>query len=201
MPISSNSYGLPPVKRAARRLGLQVGAVVVLIGGVFAFFYIKGRLTPQHVVIVENGNPFAVDVEIAGERLALAAGHHTTVRAHDGTITASARGPRGFAETVTLELPATGFTTAGRTAIYNIGGASELAVVTVSYGMPTSAAPEHPVQLIAPADRVVLLPPHTSGSIDEAFPKQVTTKRSGELVTHVCHADKAAGKLGCANLD
>jgi len=199
MPIMSSSYALPPVKRALRRLGLYIGGTILLIGGVFAYFYIKGRIEPQHVVIVENGNAFAVDVEIAGDKLSIAAGQHAAVRAHDGTLTATAKGPNGFDETATFELPATGFVTAGRTAIYNVGGASDLAVVTVNYGMPVGAK-NTPVQLLDRATKISLLPPNTNGSIDEAFPEQVKTKRSGEVIVHVCHADIAKQQLGCANL-
>jgi len=72
----------------------------------------------------------------------------------------------------------------------------------VTYGMPVGASPSGtPVRLIDRADKLVLLPPNTNGSIDEAFPDQVKTKRSGEIIVHVCHADIAAKRLGCANLD
>jgi hypothetical protein len=199
MPIMSSSYALPPVKRAVRRMALTFGAIVVSIGGILAFFYIKGRITPQHVVIVENGNKFAVDVEIAGEKLTLAAGQHAAIRAHDGALTASAKGPNGFSDSASMELPGTGWVTAGRTAIYNVGGASDLAVVTVNYGMPVGAK-DTPITLIDRADKLVLLPKNTNGSIDEAFPAEVKTKRSGEVLVHVCHADIAAKQLGCANI-
>lgn len=201
MPIMSSSYALPPVKRAGRRLGYVVGGTVLAIAGIVGYFYIDSKITPQHVVIVENGNAFPVEVDMAGEHVTIAAGQHTSIRAHDGTLTATATGPNHFTETSNLELPATGFTTAGRVALYNVGGASELALVTMTYGLPTAGRPKSPVQLIDHKDKLVLLPANAHVAIDEPFPTEVKTKRSGEVLVHVCHADVEKHQLGCANVN
>jgi hypothetical protein len=114
------------------------------------------------------------------------------VRAHDGALTVTATGS-GFSDTATLELPATGWTTAGRTALYNVGGTGRLAIVTIVYGTTTSTAP--PVQMIR--DKLVLLPVGSSGQIDEPFPKQVRTNRIGTVRQHICHVDLEAKRVGC----
>jgi len=202
MPITSSSYALPPIKRAGRRLGFIAGGTVLAIAGIVGYFYLDSRLTPQHTVIVENGNAFPVDVELAGEHVTIAAGEHASIRAHDGTLTATAKGPNNFTETAKLELPSTGFTTAGRVALYNVGGASQLALVTMTYGMPAGGRPKTPpVQLVDHGDKLVLLPANAHVALDEPFPAQVQTKRSGEILVHLCHADVEKHQLGCANVN
>jgi hypothetical protein len=183
---------VPPVKRPVRRMaslfGVIVGGILLFVGG----FWIYGRLTPQHVVVIANDNDFAVEVDAGGKRVSLAPHASDWVRAHDGTLTVTASGGNRFSETATLELPATGWSTAGRTALYNVGGTAKLAIVSITYGAGSSTTP---VQLIR--DKVVLLPVGASGQIDEAFPKQVRTNRIGTVRQHVCHIDVEAKRVGC----
>jgi hypothetical protein len=196
-----STRGLPPIRRPLRRLAIVAGAclaaTVALAGGTYVYM----RVTPQHEVLVDNGNDFAVDVEVGGERLSLPAHTARAVRAHNGTLAASATGANGLRETASLELPATGWTTSGRTAVYNVGGAARLAIVTVEYGL--AGGPTPPLQRLAPEPRLQLLPIGSYGEIDEAFPEQIKTKGGGGYVRRVCHVDDARRHLGChgANRD
>ena len=193
--------GVPPVQRAGKRLliliGLAFAALLVLGGG----FYIHTKVTPQHDVLVDNGNDFAVEVEIGGEKLSLGPKATGTVPAGDGKLTVRATGPNGFSETASLELPATGWRTAGRTAVYNVGGKSSLGVVTVTYGHVAGSL--KPLVMLPPEPRLVLLPVGSYGAIDAAFPQEVTASRrqSGAILQRVCRVDVEAKKIGCPGLE
>ena len=192
---SARPAGMPPIRRALRRLAWTVGGTVAAIGALVGGIYLHGRLTPQHTILIENGNAFAVDVDVGDTRVHLAPHSAGSARAFDGAVAVAAHGP-GLAETHTLELPATGWRAGGRTAIYNVAGASELAIVTITYGTVPGQAPT-PVELLPRAPRIALLPPGVAGELDAPFPTSIKTKRWGEIMRHVCHADRAAHRLGC----
>lgn len=198
-PTTFHYANLPPIRRPLRRLaigaGLLVGAIAALVGGV----YLHARLTPQHVVLVDNGNSFAVDVEVAGDQLHVAPHATASVRVHDGTLRVTATGPAGQAEARSLELPATGWNTGGRVAVYNVLGGSQLALVAVTYGTVHDAPP--PITPVPRTDHLVLAPAGVAGAIDEPFPREVeiSNKRWGALLWHVCRVD-ADDQLGCAGV-
>lgn len=176
--------------------GVVVGGIALVVGGIWVY----GRFTPQHTVLVDNANNFAVDVEVGGKHLTLAPHTSDSVTAHDGALVVKASGPSGFAEDATLELPDTGWSAGGRYAIYNVGGASKLAVVTMAYGSVSGKTPP-PVAAIPSTNRLVLLPAGVAGAIDEAFPASVKTKKWGVLIQRVCHLDTGADHIGCPNAD
>jgi hypothetical protein len=169
--------------------GVIVGGILLFFGG----FWIYSRMTPHHIVVIANDNDFTVEVDADGKHVSIAPHASNWVRAHDGTLTVTASNGHGFSETATLELPATGWTTAGRTALYNVGGKGNLAIVSVVYGTSSSTTP--PVQRLR--DKLVLLPVGSSGQIDEAFPEHVRTNRIGTVRQHVCHVDLEAKRVGC----
>jgi hypothetical protein len=199
--IPYHPVGVPPIQRAGKRLailcGVIAGAILLLGGGYFLYM----KVTPQHEVLVENGNDFAVEIEVGGEKLSLGPRASSVVKAGDGQLTVKATGPGGFSETASIELPKTGFQTGGRTAVYNVGGKSPLAVVSVTYGH-VAGAPK-PVVMIPAEPRLALLPGGAYGAIDGAFPEEVTTSRSrmGAVIQHVCRVDVQARKIGCPGLD
>jgi len=189
--------GIPPIKRAFRRLAILFGVVVLglvlLVGG----FYLYHRFTPQHAVLIDNGNGFAVELDVGDTHVALAAHASKTVRARDGKLAITAKGP-SFSESVTVDFPATSFFVGGRRAIYNIGGASKLAVVTVEYGS-VLGAPEF-LEPLAAEPRLHMLPGNVTGDIDDSFPESKQGRRgmSGSLERRVCHVDYEAKRVGCA---
>jgi hypothetical protein len=192
--------GVPPIKRAAKRLailaGVIVGGILLLGGG----FYLYMKISPQHEVLVDNGNAFAVEVDVGGEHLSLAPRASATVKAHDGELTVKATGPNGFSETATVTFPRSGWSTRSRTAVYNIGGKSPLAVVSVVYGS-VPGAPK-PIVMLPPEPRLALLPIGSYGAIDGSFPEEVTTRRTqlGVIVQRVCHVDVEAKRVGCGGI-
>jgi hypothetical protein len=192
--------GVPPIKRAGRRLailaGAFVGALALLIGG----FFLYKKVTPQHDVLVDNGNDFAVDVEIGAEKFSLGPKTGRTVAVGDGALTVKATGPNGFSETASIEFPETKWSSHGRTAVYNIGGKSPLAIVSVTYG--TYLGGPKPIVMISPEPRLALLPAGTYGDIDSSFPEQVSTRRgqSGAIVQRVCRVDVQAKRIGCGGI-
>jgi len=190
--------GVPPVKRAFRRLAILAGVVVLGLVLLGAGFYLYHRFTPQHAVLIDNGNGFAVELVIGDSRVELAAHASKTVRAHDGALAIAAKGPNGFSEQVAVEFPATSFFVGGRRAVYNVGGASKLAIVTVEYGT-VLGAPDFVVPL-APTPRLQLLPGNVAGDIDDSFPESKQGRRgmSGSLERRVCHVDYDAKRVGCA---
>ncbi len=198
--IPYRPVGVPPIKRAARRLailaGVTVAAILLLAGG----YYLYVKVTPQHEVLVDNGNDFTVEVEVGGEKLSLGPKASSVVKVGDGKLTVKATGPGGFSETASIELPETGWNAGGRTAVYNVGGKSGLAVVTVTYGH-VAGSPK-PIVMIPREPRLALLPPGSYGAIDGAFPEEVTTSRRqmGAVIQHVCHVDVEARKIGCPGL-
>ncbi|MBX3161254.1 MAG: hypothetical protein KF773_35155 [Deltaproteobacteria bacterium] len=189
--------GLPPVKRPLRRLAVLAAVTVAAIGVFLGGFWLWSKLAPRHRVLVENGNDFAVDVEVAGEKIQLAPRSALTLKAKSGTLEVRATGPDGFEERASLELPDAGWAS-GRTAVYNVNGASTLAVVTLTYGTVPGAPP--PLVEISKAERLQLLPGGASyGDIDEGFPSMVRSKRSGEYVQRVCRVDFEKKHIGCPN--
>jgi hypothetical protein len=190
--------GVPPIKRAFRRLAILTGVVVLGIVLLVAGFFLYRRFMPQHAVLLDNGNAFAVEVDVGGDTVTLAPRTSKTVGASDGKLTITAKGPNGFSESVAVELPATSFFVGGRRAVYNIGGASKLAVVTVTYGTYLGA-PEF-IEPLAPEPRLHLLAANVGGDIDDSFPESKSGRRgqSGSLERRVCHVDYEAKKVGCA---
>jgi hypothetical protein len=181
-------------------MAILFGVIVGGIGAVLGGLWLYGRLTPQHTVLVDNANDFAVEVEVGGTHLTLAPHTSGSIAARDGRLEVKATGPNGFTDAATLELPATGWSAGGRHAIYNVGGASRLAIVTMTYGSVSGNAPP-PVAALPPANRLVLLPAGVAGAIDEAFPASVRTKKWGALIQHVCHLDTGVNHIGCPNAD
>jgi hypothetical protein len=188
---------LPPVRSALRRmaitLGATVGAVLLLAGGI----WLHARITPQHRVLIDNGQDFAVTVKLGDEKISLPPHQSRTVRVHDGALEVEATGPNGFHDRATLSLPDTGWKAGGRTAVYNIGGKSALALVNVTYGTLPGAEPE-PMIMLPAEPHLALLPATLSGALDEAFAEQVKTNKWGVWIQHLCHVDTAAEKVGCA---
>jgi hypothetical protein len=173
-------------------VGITLGLVVLGIAGLLLYT----KLTPQHWVLLDNGNDFAIEVDVGAKHVALAPHTSRMVRAHDGTLAIEATGP-GFTEHATVELPHSGFFTAGRTALYNAGGASQLAIVSMTYGTVVRSQDSSPVSVIPKTDKLTLLPIAAYGEIDEAFPAEVKSKGSGVVVQRVCHVDVAAKSIAC----
>jgi hypothetical protein len=194
--------GMPPVRRPLRRLlvltGLGIAALAIGIGA----FLLWLRLDAHHRVLIDNANDFAVDVEIDGEKLALAPHTSRSVKVDGGRLEVRASGPKGWTESASLDLPGLGWgLNTGRTAVYNVGGVGALAMVTMTYGSVPGAPP--PLVELSRADKLQLLPAGSYGDIDEAFPTTVKSKRRGEFVQRVCHlvdGAKAEGpRVGCAH--
>lgn len=179
-----------PLVRMAKLSGALVGALALLAGGLFAY----SRFWPQHHVLIDNGNDFAIEVDVGGTHVTVAPHATAVAAAHDGTLVVTATGPSGFHETAQLELPASSFFVGGRTAVYNAGGADDLAIVTMEYGA-VGGNTTPPVQLLD--RRLALVPRGVGGSIDESFPAEVSTNRMGELIQHLCRVDVAAQRIGC----
>jgi hypothetical protein len=191
--------GVPPVKRAFRRLvilaGVIVGGLVLFVGGLYAY----NRLRGQHTILIDNGNDFVAEVDVGGEHLSLAPHTSRSLRVHDGKLEVKTTGPNGFSETVAVDLPATGFLTGGRRALYNIGGAGALGIITMTYGS-VLGAPEfyEPV-----TEKMMLLPAGVSGDIDDGFPSSVTGRRgqSGAVERRICHVDVTAQTVACPGVE
>jgi len=191
--------GVPPIKRAFRRLAILAGVVVLGLVLLGAGFYLYHRFTPQHAILIDNGNGFAVELVIGDDAHVELAPHTSkTVRAHDGKLAIAAKGANGFTEQVAVDFPATSFFVGGRRAVYNVGGAGKLAIVTVEYGT-VLGAPDFVVPL-APTPRLQLLPGNVTGDIDDSFPESKQGRRgmSGSLERRVCHVDYEAKRVGCA---
>lgn len=188
----------PPANPFARALvrmgitaGILVGLLVVIPGGI----WIHSQVTPQHTVLVDNGNDFPVEVTVGSRKVSLAPRSVASVPAWPGEVTAKAKGP-GFDETYTLEMPDVGWSAGGRSALFNVGGKSQLALVRMTYGtVQGKDAP--PVTPLAKKDRFTLLPANVSGSVDESFPKSVKIKGWGTSITHVCRVDATTRHVGC----
>lgn len=187
--------GMPPVRRAIRRLVIGVILGIVGIALVVGGIWVWSKLAAQHRVLVDNANDFAVEVDVAGEHFQLAAHHSRTVKVHDGLLEVAATGPNNFHESAKLDLPATSWGNGGRTAVYNVGGAGELAIISIAYGSVTNATPEQPLGKTV----LQLLPVGSFGDIDEAFPTTVKSKRWGELVQRVCHIT-SDDHVGCPGI-
>jgi len=174
---------MPPPTNPLRRLGILFGVTVLAIAAIGGGVYIHHRITPQHRILIDNAHEFVVDVEVDGDRFTIGPRSSTSVAVHDGAHTIHTS---QLNETITLDLPATGWSTAGRTALYNIGGRGELAIVTMVYGSVFDAPP---TAFIGHEAKAVVLPLGVGGEIDEAFPAQVTSKRGGAVIRRVCHVD------------
>lgn len=187
-----------PFKRALVRMGITAGIVVGLLVVIPGGIWIHSQVTPQHTVLVDNGNDFPVEVTVGSRKVTLAPRSVASVSAWPGEVTAKAKGP-SFDETCTLEMPDVGWSAGGRSAIYNVGGRSQLALVRMTYGSQSSVAGRDtpPVTPLAKKDRFALLPANVSGSIDEAFPKSVKIKGWGTAITHVCRVQPATRQVGC----
>jgi hypothetical protein len=175
---------LPPAKNPVRRLAILFGVIVGLLVALGAGLYIYTKVTPQHRILVENGYDQAVDVTIDGDRFSIGPRSSTSVAVGDGAITVKAAGP--IEETHSIEMPSTGWRSAGRVALYNIGGKSHLAVVTITYGTTFDAPP---TMLVGHDKQLVLLPPGVTGDVDAAFPSQVESHSVGAVIQHVCRID------------
>ncbi|MBS2015465.1 MAG: hypothetical protein JST00_21430 [Deltaproteobacteria bacterium] len=170
--------------------GAVVGLPIVIAGGL----YVHGQVTPQHTVLVDNGNDFPVEVTIGSRTVKLEPRSTASVSAWPGEVTAKAKGG-GLDETYTLEMPEVGWTNGGRHAVYNVGGKTQLAIVRMTYG--TTTGKDAPITAISRKDRFTLLPAGVTGTIDEVFPKSVKTKSWGASITHVCRVDATTRKVGC----
>lgn len=170
-----------------------VGLVAVIVGGVF----VADFATPPHEVLVDNGNAFAVEVDIGSKHLTVAPHGHGSVRVRPGTLEVKAIGP-GFVDRASIEMPDKGWNDTGRTAVYNVGGRSQLAVVTMTYGT-VPGAHSSPIKILPRSHKLTLLPVGVYGAIDEAFPKSVKSKGSGVTVTRVCHVDVENKSVACPN--
>lgn len=184
-----------PLKRAVLRMAITAGAVIGLPIVIAGGLWIHGQVTPQHTVLVDNGNDFPVDVTIGGRKVTLDPRSTASVPAWPGEVTAKAKGT-GLDEAYTLDMPEVGWAAGGRHAVYNVGGKTQLAIVRMTYGT-TTGKDQPPVSAIPRRDRFTLLPVGVTGTIDEAFPKSVKTKSWGASISHVCRVDSATRKVGC----
>jgi hypothetical protein len=167
-PIQSVGTPMPPVRRPLRRLLILTGIGVAVLAVALGGFLLWMKLAARHAVLVDNGNDFAV----------------------------RASGPKGWTESASLDMPEAGWG-AARTAVYNVGGISSLAIVTMTYGsVPGAPAP---LVEISKTDKLQLLPAGSYGDIDEPFPSTVKSKRRGEYVQRVCHLVEDGARVGCPN--
>lgn len=184
-----------PLERALVRMAITAGAVVGLPIAIAGGIWVHSQVTPQHTVLVDNGNDFPVEVTIGDRKVSMTPHSVASVPAWSGEVTAEAKGA-SFKETYTLVMPDVGWSAGGRYALYNVNGKSQLAIVRMTYGT-VSGRDDTPVTPIARKDRFTLLPPAVTGTIDEVFPKSVKTKGWGAAITHVCRVDPATRDVGC----
>jgi hypothetical protein len=185
-----------PLKRAMVRMAITAGAVIGLPILIAGGIWVHSQVTPQHTVLVDNGNDFPVDVTVGSRSVHLAPRTVASVPAWSGEVTVKAKGA-SFEETHTLEMPDVGWSAGGRYALYNVNGKSQLVVVRMTYGSVAGKDKDDAVTPIARKDRFTLLPAPVTGAIDEAFPKSVKTKSWGAAITHVCRVDPASRHVGC----
>lgn len=187
-----------PFKRALVRMAITAGAVVGLLVVIPGGIWVHSQVTPQHTVLVDNGNDFPVEVTVGSRTISMQPRSVASIPAWSGEVSAKAKGT-GFEETYTLEMPDVGWSAGGRSALFNVGGRSQLALVRMTYGSPASAAGRDapPVTPLAKKDRFTLLPANVSGAIDEGFPKSVKIKGWGTAITHVCRVDATTRHVGC----
>ncbi len=175
---------LPPKRNPVKRLAIIAGVVVALIAVGALGLVIYTKVTPQHRLLIDNATETSVAVEIDGKTLHVGPRSSTSVAVGDGRLAIHATAPN-LDERVTLDLPASGWNTPGATAVYNIGGRGDLAVVSMGYGTVFHAPP---IQFLGHEQRAVLVP-GVMGEIDEPFPAQIESRGTGTVLRHVCHVD------------